>query len=211
MIERERNMFTNPPEKVLLMYRAVTELVNGGADVNAIKVSDITNRAGIGKGTAYEYFSSKEEIITNAIIYDVTKKRDKIAAIVDGEGSFPEKVGRIFDFIAEKFCDNRMFCMLVRIGTGSYEIAEPLRLEYEKMQPEIDGIGMETLCDRLMEQGIREGVVHEPDPSLRRMAFGAQVIAVAICLVAEEKGKPMPVSVERAKKFAYASLVKSLN
>lgn len=207
----EKNMFTQPPEKVALMYGAVMELINEGADVNAIKVSDITGRAGIGKGTAYEYFSSKEEIITNAIVYDTMKKREKVSAIVDGEGSFREKVGRIFDFIADRFGENRMFCLLVRIGTGSYEISELLKQEYGKLRLEMDGLGLERLCDRLMEQGVREGVIREPDRCFRRMAFGAQVIAIAVCLVAEKKGKNVPVSVEQAKAFAYESLVKSLS
>ena len=207
----EKNMFTQPPEKVALMYGAVMELINEGADVNAIKVSDITGRAGIGKGTAYEYFSSKEEIMTNAVIYDAMKKREQIIAIVDGDGSFAEKVNRMFDFIADKFEDKRMFCMLVRIGTGSYEISELLKREYERMQVQADGLGLEQLCDRLMEQGIKEGVIREPNRCFRRMAFGAQVIAIAVCLVAEKKGKNVPVSVEQAKAFAYESLVKSLS
>ena len=193
------------------MYGAVMELINEGADVNAIKVSDITGRAGIGKGTAYEYFSSKEEIITNAIVYDTMKKREKVSAIVDGEGSFREKVGRIFDFIADRFGENRMFCLLVRIGTGSYEISELLKQEYGKLRLEMDGLGLERLCDRLMEQGVREGVIREPDRYFRRMAFGAQVMAFAIRLVPEQTKKSIPVSVEQAKQFAYASLVKSLN
>ena len=34
--------------KVLALYRGVLELLDEGADVNGIKVSDITARAGIG-------------------------------------------------------------------------------------------------------------------------------------------------------------------
>ena len=46
--------------KVLALYRGVLELLDEGADVNTIKVSDITAKAGIGKGTAYDYFKSRE-------------------------------------------------------------------------------------------------------------------------------------------------------
>ena len=53
-------------EKELLLYQAVIELLDEGMEVHQIKVSDITNRAGVGKGTAYEYFSSKEEMIAIA-------------------------------------------------------------------------------------------------------------------------------------------------
>ena len=47
--------------KVILMYEAVISLIEEGKDINSIKVVDITSRAGIGKGTAYEYFKSNEE------------------------------------------------------------------------------------------------------------------------------------------------------
>ena len=63
---------TNPPEKVLLMYQAVSELLRNQNDIAKIKVADITSRAGIGKGTAYEYFSSKEELIANALMHDLS-------------------------------------------------------------------------------------------------------------------------------------------
>ena len=57
------------PEKVRLLYEAVLAMVTDGWDINRMKVSDITAQAGIGKGTAYEYFSSKEEISANAVLY----------------------------------------------------------------------------------------------------------------------------------------------
>ena len=58
-------------EKELLLYQAVIELLDEGMEVHQIKVSDITNRAGVGKGTAYEYFDSKEEIIVCALLYEI--------------------------------------------------------------------------------------------------------------------------------------------
>ena len=45
-MEIERN------EKVLAMYRAVWQLLDEGRDLHKLKVSDITECAGIGKGTA---------------------------------------------------------------------------------------------------------------------------------------------------------------
>ena len=46
------------PPKVLLMYKAVLQFIEEGADLANIRVSSVTERAGIGKGTAYEYFDS---------------------------------------------------------------------------------------------------------------------------------------------------------
>ena len=51
------------PPKVTAMYRAVSTLLREDKDISEMSVSMITGLAGIGKGTAYEYFDSKEEII----------------------------------------------------------------------------------------------------------------------------------------------------
>ena len=57
------------PSKVLLLYEAVEQLIVEGVDLNAICVSAITGKAGIGKGTAYEYFDTKEDILACAIMF----------------------------------------------------------------------------------------------------------------------------------------------
>ena len=57
--------------KVRAIYQAVFALLEEGADINSLTVSEITRKAGIGKGTAYEYFSDKEEMIGRAICYNV--------------------------------------------------------------------------------------------------------------------------------------------
>ena len=46
----------NPPDKMRLMFHAVSELIMQQRDISAIKVQDITTEDGIGKGNAYEYF-----------------------------------------------------------------------------------------------------------------------------------------------------------
>ena len=43
--------------KVKATYQAVILLLMEGADINNLTVSEITGRAGIGKGTAYESVS----------------------------------------------------------------------------------------------------------------------------------------------------------
>lgn len=203
--------FPCPPQKVLLMYEAVIEMIGEGYDVNKMKVSDITARAGIGKGTAYEYFSSKEEIITRAIAYDVGRKREYLRNLVKGAGNFKEKFEKMLDYLVDSFEEKETFCLLVRIGTGSYEISEPLRREYEKMQQTMGCESMERIVDTLMQQGVEEGVLNDRNPDRQRMAFVAQIVGFATYLVGKSKGKEIPTSVEQARTFAYESLVKSLN
>ena len=92
-------LLLNPPEKVLAMYRAVVDLINEGNDIRVLKVSYITGRAGIGKGTAYEYFSSKEEIISSSVLYYAQTCVEKLKAITESDHGFCEKINEVMDFI----------------------------------------------------------------------------------------------------------------
>lgn len=58
----------SPKEKAI--FDAIIELFEEGADLNNLTVAEITGKAGIGKGTAYEYFSDKEEMIAKALFYN---------------------------------------------------------------------------------------------------------------------------------------------
>lgn len=79
--------------KVRALYEAVLELLNENADISTMKVSDITSRAGIGKGTAYDYFKSKEEIIACAVMYDARRQgmetREKLRELPDFQAPHP--------------------------------------------------------------------------------------------------------------------------
>lgn len=55
--------------KEIAIFQAVLELFREGAEISSLTVAEITGRAGIGKGTAYEYFSDKDEMIAKAIFY----------------------------------------------------------------------------------------------------------------------------------------------
>lgn len=199
------------PEKVLLIYQAVPQMLKEGADINTLKVSEITERAGIGKGTAYEYFSSKEELITRALLFYIEKKVNDIENISESQNSFPDKIHAVLDYVEQNFDDIRGFCMLVRIGTGSYEISEPLKNEYERMQETFDCHRMDHLIDRMIEQGRQEGILTQNNTFLCRMAFASQMMMYTAALLQQEKADLNVPGTEKLKTFVYHALVKSLN
>ena len=85
------------PSKVLLTYGAVQELVGEGRDINDISVSAITERAGIGKGTIYDYFDSREEIIACAFLFYVRQTAERMTETMRGVASFHDEVHLLFD------------------------------------------------------------------------------------------------------------------
>ena len=207
----KRKQTAEIPEKVLLIYQAVPQMLKEGADINTLKVSEITERARIGKGTAYEYFSSKEELITRALLFYIEKKVNDIENISESQNSFPDKIHAVLDYVEQNFDDIRGFCMLVRIGTGSYEISEPLKNEYERMQETFDCHRMDHLIDRMIEQGRQEGILTENNTFLCRMAFVSQMMMYTAALLQQEKADLNVPETEKLKTFVYHALVKSLN
>lgn len=89
--EVERILMTASP-KVIAMYEAVNQLIMEGADINGLKVSDITKKAGIGKGTAYEYFNTKEELVSKAIFFQMRGSLQSMMMLVERGETLRDKI-----------------------------------------------------------------------------------------------------------------------
>ena len=134
-----------------------------------------------------------------------------VLEITKGEGDFAGKFVQILTYMEEVFAKRQAFCLLVRIGTGSYEVSESMRRECEKRQQALGCHLADRIVESLMCQGVSEGTIGETNPYLQKLAFVAQMTAFAGYLVDLEKGEKMAVSREAAKRFVYEALVKSLN
>ncbi len=58
-------------EKEIRAFEAVQDLVEQGCAVHSLTVQQIADAAGVGKGTLYEYFNSKEQILAAAALYQI--------------------------------------------------------------------------------------------------------------------------------------------
>lgn len=150
------------PPKVRRMYMAVLQLLDEGADAASISVSSITERAGIGKGTAYEYFDTKDEIIACAIVYQMQSIFGCLEKALGQLGTFREQMDFLFEQAEKK--DGEMQCILrfVHMTTDNSEFSRMVR---EKMDSEAFAPYMPTnILGKILRQGIERGEVRGDVP-----------------------------------------------
>ena len=61
-------------------------------------MQQIAEEAGIGKGTVYEYFTSREEIISKAMAYRLRGEADALSERVDKAEGFEQKLDTLLCF-----------------------------------------------------------------------------------------------------------------
>jgi len=147
------------PAKVLALYEAVAQIIEGDEDINSVRVLAITERAGIGKGTAYEYFDSKEELLSCAVVYHTRQLANEIRAFLkDGKG-FADKMDMLLQAIERE--GNGAVCKMVRYVHVLTDHSEFSRLTKEKMATKemrknlIIGIFEEIVDEALLEGELR--------------------------------------------------------
>lgn len=130
------NFEYQPKEQAI--YQAVLELFEEGADMNSITVAEITGRAGIGKGTAYDYFSGKEEMIAKAFFYNGEVFCRQLYEGVCRETTLTDKVNYVLlameQQITKTNCVFRLMHMLSDHSPVSVWIRELLKEKKEKKE-----------------------------------------------------------------------------
>lgn len=137
------------------MYHAVLMFLSEGRNASDIKVSDITERAGIGKGTAYEYFKSKEELIAKAILCSIMCAAREIEERVNRAEGIRQKYMEILDWLEEILYGDKTAAVCFQIVHQSFQISGALKKEIEKNLPILEVI-VEGIKE-LIRYGKKEG------------------------------------------------------
>ncbi|MBN2260153.1 MAG: TetR/AcrR family transcriptional regulator [Clostridiales bacterium] len=84
----------NYKEKEILVFQAAWELFSEKG-FHETKISEIAKKAGIGKGTIYEYFSSKEELAAGMIIFNLENAHQELMISISEVESPEDKMRAI--------------------------------------------------------------------------------------------------------------------
>lgn len=205
---QEKNIL-DPSEKVLKMYEAVTAFLGEGRDMNTVKVSDITSHAGIGKGTAYEYFSSKEEIIVSAMVWGCKRQIRQLTEEIAVKTGFQGKCFYLFDWLKQHKEYHHMLLKVIKENGGRVGGCElpPSPDTFEQLM----GEHIHEIIDGLMEQGYQEGIFKEADVDKRGLAFLGAMLQYVFVVMGLGECRFKSLSDEALKNFVYTSMVKALN
>ena len=122
------------------------------------KIEEIALNAGVGKGTIYEYFKSKQEIFDETCVYKVTVIRDAIDEISNKNISFKEKLTEMLT-MKEKNLENGEASIEGMLSNKNI-ISEKVVMHMMKHISD-----MYKIIIKMIDQGKKEGVVNENIPS----------------------------------------------
>ncbi|MBO7374494.1 MAG: helix-turn-helix transcriptional regulator [Lachnospiraceae bacterium] len=196
------------PEKEKKLYYSVSEYIKEGRDISTLKVSEISSRAGIGKGTTYGYFESKEELITKAVHYLLFDRIKTVLMITQQEDDFKNKFYKILDYIWENKLDNTTLQSLARVLNDIRN--NPTRnTECNFELPGMNGTGsniVEGILEGFLNQGYKEGIFSEPDLAYRKDVLCTQVVLFVFLI--QEKAN---YDKEEVEDYVYNGFVALLN
>lgn len=181
---REQNL----SPKVRALYEAVRQLMEEDSSLKDIKVSDITSRAGIGKGTAYDYFKNKEEIISSALFYHMNLICCQVKEKFDRMDSFGDMIKYALACMDQEIRQRDCFIKFIHILSDNGLIS---RLLQEKISSrDADSCMPEDLLKYMIDKGIDNGDIKEKLPrAYMSMTIASKLMVYAMYITDEEPEK----------------------
>lgn len=149
------------PPKVIAMYRAVNTLLRENKDISEMSVSMITGLAGIGKGTAYEYFDAKEEIIVCALLYEIRMVTEQASEQIKNCRDMESQIGKMLLLVEEHSqCVDAIMAFLHLLTDHSRE-GNLLR---ERMEEQEENGPINLLIRQIIDSARERGELREDLP-----------------------------------------------
>ena len=148
-------------EKENAVYEAVLRLMARGEQLHTVTVQQIAQEAGIGKGTVYEYFTSREEILTKTFLRRMEQEIQTLAARVDLAQDFDGMLESLLDAARET---TRAKPSCIKLLLADVHAAGAM----EQLCGSLREGGLQAakqlcaLIGRMIAAGVREGTVPAP-------------------------------------------------
>ena len=142
-------------EKETALYEAVFRLLARGEKMYSVTVQQIAEEAGIGKGTVYEYFTSREEIISKAMAYRLRGEAER----VDKAEGFEQKLDTLLCFARDSVQAQASGMKVLFASARTLESPEAVCRHIGDAQVVEQ---LRAMIARIVESGVREGLLRQP-------------------------------------------------
>lgn len=194
-------------EKEITIFEGLINLIESGENPYTITVSDIAKSANIGKGSLYDYFSSKKEIISQALVYFVESEIEIACNRIKSRETFKEKFYEILFLIVESLDRNASIIDAFLSAGSSRGFYKDLLGENYSTKYLLDKINQ--AMEDLLEVGYNEGVVNKDiDNFYKIMAIRGSISGFSHYVYKRKMYEG--IDVDRAMDTAYTLLLRSL-
>jgi TetR/AcrR family fatty acid metabolism transcriptional regulator len=135
-------------------------------EFHEVLTEDIALKLGMGKGTIYRYFESKEDLYFAAIISSLEAMHDAVAAGFEEQASLAESVERLVRTMLEYFWNRRDFFLLLYRMEPKLEPSERERWQQRREH-------LIALVSRMLQRELPRAALGRTHPRLAvEMLFG---------------------------------------
>lgn len=194
--------------KEIAVFEGFSKLIEQGVSLNNIRVSDIAKSAGIGKGTVYEYFKSKEEVIAKSIFYKMQTEFMRILEKSNKAVGFKDKCYVGFQDIMEVMSSQFEYFQLLITSKEIHEVFSCLNQGKDEIIEFRNYILY--ILDPIIDLGIEEGIINSNLDKIYIQSTFISVCSGLSTMVHFQFGELKKEEIELHKKMAYTMLIKSL-
>lgn len=199
---------TKYSEKEITIFKGVISLTKEGINPYNIKVSDIAKAADVGKGTIYDYFSSKEEAISKAILYNINNEINSGYDRIMSKKYFKEKYYEILEMIIEGIGNSLASFNILLSSGGLHEFYKFLIDEKCDLSEFV--LKIDYIIDDLLRIGISEEIITTKENKYyQRMAIRSCVTGFSYYV--RSKDLHGDIDSKEAMDVSYRLLLKTLN
>lgn len=196
------------PPKVLAIYQAVEQLIASGENINSVSVSAITELAGIGKGTAYDYFENKDEIIACSLLYQIRSLSEGLREVLDTKESFAEQMFFCLNEIEKGTEKQQCFMRFVHVLT---ENSGYCQLVKQKMgQKEFEAYLPQNVLRECIMKAVERGEMKSSLPMDYMIHEVFSKLLTYLLSIHTHKCMGAEIEVETIRPYVYQSLINEL-
>lgn len=195
-------------EKEILIFNGVIKLINQGINLHSIKVADIAKEVGIGKGTVYEYFKSKDEILEKSLLYSMNLCMNKSIEKINNSNGFKNKMYTILEITKSNVKEYNSSNGLIFSNMETYEFTCLINSNNKQLKDMENSIN-KTIEDIIL-LGIKEKVIQDQnDREYEKMAIKSVIIGFANAFYCSKF--ILEEEIDKLKDRSYKLLIKGLN